>query len=148
MIQDNILTLSFVNQRIIHIKKNKKKHIDLQSQVICLPKQSYKKKPHILEDNTSGVQVVVLNKWIMKPQIWKIIKFKIIKTMQFTSKSISSQLLLELLSMITFEHLILVFYIWVLNTTIEVTMEKKVQFKQKCAIILRRLTKTIMIVGY
>ena len=44
MIQDNILTLSFVNQRIIHIKKNKKKHIDLQSQVICLPKQSYKKK--------------------------------------------------------------------------------------------------------
>ena len=38
-----------------------KKHIDLQSQVICVDKKFFKKSIHILEDNVSSVQVDLLN---------------------------------------------------------------------------------------
>ena len=40
------------------------KHIDLQSQAICVDKNNLKRNLHILEDNASGVQVVMSNKWL------------------------------------------------------------------------------------
>ena len=49
--------------------------------------------------------------------------------------------------MISFEDLILIFYIWVPNTTIKGTI-KEVQFKQHFATTFKRLTKKIMIFVY
>ena len=45
---------------------------------------------------------------------------------------------------INFEDLILIFYSWVPNTTIEGTV-KKIQFKQHFATTFRRLTKNILV---
>ena len=54
----------------------------------------------------------------------KKIEFKIVKVMKFTPKTRYSHLLQILHLMIGFEDLILVFYICVLNTTLEVIMKK------------------------
>ena len=53
----------------------------------------------------------------------KKIKFKIVKVMNLHPKLDLVMCFWALLLMISFEDLILVFYIWVLNTTIQVSMK-------------------------
>ena len=57
-IQNYTLTLNFVKTKIINILK----HIGLKSQTNYDDKKSFKKNLHILEDDASGVQVVISNK--------------------------------------------------------------------------------------
>ena len=53
-----------------------------------------------------------------------------------------------ILLVICFEDFILIFYIFVPNTTIEGTMKKIIQFKQHFATTFRCLTKKIMVLVY
>ena len=78
--------------------------------------------------------------------LWKK-KFKIIKVMKFTSKTKFKHLLLNITFNDTFKDLILVFYTWVLNTTIEVNM-KKCSIKKHFATTFRHLTIKTMVIKY
>ena len=55
--------------------------------------------------------------------MWKKFKFNIFKVMKLMFKIIFSQLLLRITFDDRFEDLILIFYIWVPNLTIEVIMK-------------------------
>ena len=72
--------------------------------------------------------------------------FNVIK---FTFKTISNHVLFNIIFfIINFEDFNLIFYIWVFNTKLEVTMKKKSQFKQHFATTFRPLTKQNMVFVY
>ena len=95
MIQNYMLILNFVKEKIINIWK----HIDLQ------------------------------RSWNLRPKPDFAVTFWAI------------------LFMISFEDLILIFYVWVSNTTIEGGL-KMVQYEQHFATTFRHLTKEIMVLVY
>ena len=106
---------------------------------------------HVLEDNASGVQVMIFEQVIVKilfkiwsnsiefvifyikiwrwPRVYNEFKkygrggskLKIVKVMKLRPQPNLAICSCALLLMITFEDLVLVFYIWVLNSTIEVS---------------------------
>ena len=59
--------------------------------------------------------------------------YKIFKVLKSLSKPKFSHFFGASVLIISLEDLILVFYIWVFNKTIEATMQKKIQFKQHFA---------------
>ena len=89
-------------------------------------------------------------KCIMSSRIMKNkIKLKIVKVMKFTFKTRSGHFLLSITFNDKFEDLILVFYIWVLYTMIEVIMiKKKFNLNKISLLLLGVCMKKTMVLGY
>ena len=75
-IQNYILILRLWRKK--KIVKQFRKYIDLQSQIIYVDKKKFKKNLHILEDGASGVQVVIVEKCLLKKNWLNYIEFMIL----------------------------------------------------------------------
>ena len=151
-----------------------KKHIHLQSQAIYVVKKNIKKSVHILEDSASSVQCSTQNCLDLFKTWWKYNKLMLFlenfvivplglqwiqgiwkenpTSNYFSSRNICPKLELAItfwavFLMISCEDIILIFYIWILNTTMEGTM-KISNLTDILLLLFGHLTKKCMFLVY